>query len=508
LNKNLREIINKNLWLQKIPSQYIENYLEKINNKDINISLPLKIIIFQKNLSIFINLTKKKISDSKLLLYLILKNNYKNLLKLLFENDFCFDKIIIKNFCEIKYNESVNILFNFMKIKQDEFLLKNKKGYNILDSTFKNGKFLMAKFLFEKLFNYNKEFILKSKDNNGNNLFLISIYGQNSGLVKFILNKKIFDINSINNNGENALIISCLLNNFSISKILIENCINYNHKNNLGFSAIFYSCLNKNKNILQLLIEKSNYNLSLFINLKMNIFLLKDYEKQIYLNLAKIILKSNNLLELIFKNNNDYNKFVIYLFSYIPIDIENLEILYNIKNQKFKLKNKRIKKIKNINLLKNKNFIEFLHNYKYINIKIAQFNFGNNFKTAFCILCESQNKKAIEMFIRFGIDINLKINENSKLFPLMILCQKNNKELIQLLIDNNANVNLLDDYDRNILYYLTINNNISIIKPLLEKGIDINQKDKILQKTPFDIAYENEFLDLIQIFMNHQSFFF
>jgi len=38
LNKNLREIINKNLWLQKIPSQYIENYLEKINNKDINIS--------------------------------------------------------------------------------------------------------------------------------------------------------------------------------------------------------------------------------------------------------------------------------------------------------------------------------------------------------------------------------------------------------------------------------------------------------------------------------------
>lgn len=74
--------------------------------------------------------------------------------------------------------------------------------------------------------------------------------------------------------------------------------------------------------------------------------------------------------------------------------------------------------------------------------------------------------------------------------------QKDRLECVKLLIDKGTNINALDKYKRNPLYYF-VSNTEDIALFLLDKKADFNQKD-IYNETPLNIAIYNANLNIVK----------
>ncbi len=90
-------------------------------------------------------------------------------------------------------------------------------------------------------------------------------------------------------------------------------------------------------------------------------------------------------------------------------------------------------------------------------------------------------------------------------YPLHYLCEYNcNNELI-FLHKQGFCLNLLDDQNNTLLHIACKNKNSTFVRYILEESIyDINCKNN-QGKTPFDISYENNSIELIQLLLSHNA---
>ena len=96
----------------------------------------------------------------------------------------------------------------------------------------------------------------------------------------------------------------------------------------------------------------------------------------------------------------------------------------------------------------------------------------------------------ISTLLSYDVNPNINIENNINEYgsiktPLMLSCELSDIKLMKSILEFNCNVNFLDQYNRNALFYLNDGSNDSeLISTLIEKGINVNQQDKIEGNTP------------------------
>ena len=95
----------------------------------------------------------------------------------------------------------------------------------------------------------------------------------------------------------------------------------------------------------------------------------------------------------------------------------------------------------------------------------------------------------ISTLLSYDVNPNINIENNINEYgsiktPLMLSCELSDIKLMKNILEFNCNVNFLDQYNRNALFYLNDGSNDSeLISILIEKGINVNQQDNIERNT-------------------------
>ena len=91
----------------------------------------------------------------------------------------------------------------------------------------------------------------------------------------------------------------------------------------------------------------------------------------------------------------------------------------------------------------------------------------------------------ISTLLSYDVNPNINIENNINEYgsiktPLMLSCELSDIKLMKSILEFNCNVNFLDQYNRNALFYLNDGSNDSeLISILIEKGINVNQQDNL-----------------------------
>jgi ankyrin repeat protein len=94
---------------------------------------------------------------------------------------------------------------------------------------------------------------------------------------------------------------------------------------------------------------------------------------------------------------------------------------------------------------------------------------------------KNENVEMLECLLKHGVNVNSQDKDGKT--PLMIACMKNLTSIAMVLIQNESKVTLVDNNNRNALFYVVSPNdfgsyeNIELAKILFEKGVDLNSKD-------------------------------
>jgi ankyrin repeat protein len=86
----------------------------------------------------------------------------------------------------------------------------------------------------------------------------------------------------------------------------------------------------------------------------------------------------------------------------------------------------------------------------------------------------AKKKEDIELFIRAGMDVNVKDAAGTP--ALMFAFAKHNVEIMKLLIENGAEVNAKDTVGMTGLMIASAKGNIEVAALLIEKGAGVNEK--------------------------------
>ena len=288
---------NKNILFELIKSEQYDKFISiiKKNNIDVNeydetntYYVQYAIIYRQKNiLSLLISKGCKLDiidNDGRSLLYIPIKYNYLEIVKLLIEFS------------------HINIGIPLLEI-QDKYL-QSPIHYSIIFN-----KYNILDIILDKKCNLNL------KDSEGNTPLHLLINNINNNTITYI--KKLLDsnsnINSINNINQNVLHLGVDKNNFEICKLLISYNSNINTKNNYNhYTPIFISTNNNNLELCNLLIENnSNVNdQDIYGNTILNISIINKFNQLItlYYNIVDVNINNisgKNTILLFFNNNYD-----------------------------------------------------------------------------------------------------------------------------------------------------------------------------------------------------------
>jgi ankyrin repeat protein len=94
--------------------------------------------------------------------------------------------------------------------------------------------------------------------------------------------------------------------------------------------------------------------------------------------------------------------------------------------------------------------------------------------------------EVIKCLLENGADINAQNSMGMTPLLLALLCSKKevNNELIECLLNYNPDVTIANENGTTPLHLVPLRNSIKFIKALIERGADINARDKLLQATP------------------------
>lgn len=251
------------------------------------------------------------------------------------------------------------------------------------------------------------------------------------------------DINIINNNGDSLLHISTRRGNLNIVKFLIECGIKVDIKNNTNRTPLHIATDTCKLDIIALLI-----NLGADINAKTN-------KNLTALHIASKYYDNINIVKFLIENGAEIDEIN---------DIQETPLHVATKYSNTNVSILLIQCGANLNM-KTHRYMTALHNAsRYNNIQI------------------------VTNLIAHGADIN---SENYKgITPLMLAARAGNYDIVKFLIENNAT------HLGEAFILSTINNHFEISSLLLQKGVNINHKDKNGQ-TSLMIAQDEENIDCI-----------
>ena len=427
------EIVQKrtfNLFIN-FYSFFIENFIEKINNKEENYFLffsnfLVNFILFLKNLdylkiliqkifesdfnknSIIINFQKRTIINIFYVLnYNIQKEKLQKILEILFEDEIIFNcsnlNVIKHLFLQFKFNSK-----NEINLNHDNFYINNKK-------------FLLVPLMYLK-YDYNEKFL--NKNENLKNPFLIFDYNYfYNRIIKIIFEKREFDFDSFKIIKKSFKYDNFILNVENLNLLL-------NYINIININSINPNQIKKEEfDIILILLQNINYN----IFFDKNYFLENDFFKsEFFKNYSKKFnfdVEKNNF----FNDENDSNnilfsknKFFKFLLDFIEKIYKSTEIEL-ISNNKEEIEILLENRLKNLNSILNI-FIYYLNTYfnKNLNIELIKKNeeiFFNLINQLNLIFRENQKKKFlfIHQKILYSLFILKDIIKQSS-FKLQMFC--------------------------------------------------------------------------------------
>lgn len=224
--------------------------------------------------------------------------------------------------------------------------------------------------------------------------------------------------------------------NNNVDNLIDNNSINYDDDNIINSDNICKYIFNKDTNE-HILISKINKSIILTNTFKDLIFYAgKFLEKPI----LKFALEKNN------------TSFILFILKYI--EDKDLNKLYDFKTPKHEITPNIF--CDNSNIYNQK---ELLNNMSKITVNNKN-DFFDVFNREHIFFRNSyyNNNKTIEYYIR----------------PLNIICLNNNKIVLKHLIDKKINLNTEDMHEYTPLLFAILNNDLSLIKLLLDNNYDIN----------------------------------
>ena len=117
--------------------------------------------------------------------------------------------------------------------------------------------------------------------------------------------------------------------------------------------------------------------------------------------------------------------------------------------------------------------------------------------------CREGNIEAVNFLIEHGADVN-KANNYSTIYPLFeVINSINNIEnrflIIQSLIDNGANIHKTDAFGNTLLYYAVEQEDVKLVKFLIQLGCDINNVSRDDKDSVLHYAYFQKNREIISI---------
>lgn len=228
---------------------------------------------------------------------------------------------------------------------------------------------------------------------------------------------------------------------------------------------------------------------------------------------AKLEFFTFNILENTIKNDNKDMLNLLMLYKIALNDLNNKKksaLSVAIENKKFELANILIDNGANINFrdVNNKSILGLAiesGNNELI-LRLVQREANINDEDTYIYLSnfiKSGNKDLLEVFFKYGSDINVKVNDNNTL--LMEALKYSQEEVAELLIvKDSSNINDKNKNGDTALMFAVSNKNLTpiIINKLIQKGSNINSENN-QSETALILALKNEQYEIARLLISN-----
>ena len=114
---------------------------------------------------------------------------------------------------------------------------------------------------------------------------------------------------------------------------------------------------------------------------------------------------------------------------------------------------------------------------------------------------KENNLKALERYIKKGVNVNIKDKRNGNTALINNSCY-GNLEIAKLLIDNGATIDIQNEDKETALIQSVFYNNLNMVKYLVENGADVNIQNDVDDTALLYAAYKG-YLDIVKYLLNN-----
>jgi ankyrin repeat protein len=326
-------------------------------------------------------------------------------------------------------------------------------------------------------------FILFSWEKEG--IYEASYCGQIERMKKYIQDG--VDLNKKDEGGDLPLTLAAIYNQYEAVKLLLENGADVNRKAGYGRTALMQADSVK---VIEFLL-KNGADIELKDDAGDDALLLAS-EK---CNIKKMEILLNNGMNINQKNNSGQTplmKVVLNPFTKERIKLEFIKILLD-KKADVNLKDKENKTVYIISKERSLNNISKL----LLEFGAKEEIFSLDPPSLVQALMNKEYEQA-KIMINNGIEINFLSGEFS---PLM--CSIENVEIMKLLLEKGADVNLKNKMNMTALTMAVMSNKADAVKLLIENKADVNVVSTLNDQTPLMFALQNKNQAIIKMLKEH-----
>ncbi|XP_067676346.1 serine/threonine-protein phosphatase 6 regulatory ankyrin repeat subunit A-like [Haliotis asinina] len=328
-------------------------------------------------------------------------------------------------------------------------------------------------------------------DKNGNTILHRACRGGDIEVVKYIVSKKMVDINTGKRKNQTSLMLACLWGHKAVVELLVQQGANHSLTDKRGDNILHYACQGGHVEVVTFIISLRTFDINCGGLNKQTPFMAagrhghKDVVELLVKNGANLSLRdahSNNILHLACGRGRV--EVVKYVISLNTVDIN---------------------------------------------------SWGNNKKTPIMVAGRSGHTEVIRLLVKNGADLSLRdahgdnilyyaclgghvevvkyvvsknrvdINSRGKdrKTPVMVAGARGHKDVVELLVKYGANLSLRDAHGDNILYFACLGGHVEVVKYVVSKNrVDINSRGKD-KKTPVMVAGESGHRNVVELLVKY-----
>lgn len=315
-------------------------------------------------------------------------------------------------------------------------------------------------------------------------------------IVKLLIENKA-DINMKDVNNATALHYASSSNHTDIIKLLVENKADINAKTDVHITPIMYSCQLSNYDAVKFLVDNGakldecdiyeenvlHYAISSG-NIEIVEYILNKQELEIPRYALTVASISGNLSLVHYIHSKLKNDRKENIFSSAFISATHNGHLDIVRYFFDTSKKDAPKAIALASSGKHKNVVEYL-----LMNGISPNGISDEGKSALIYAIETSNRDIVDLLIKYNVDIDMP--DDDDITPLMYAASVGDIEIVKKLLDNNANVKLVDNLGRNALAHAAMSGNITIIELLLNNGLILKNKKENISLLMWAVIYDN-----------------